>query len=67
MSLRAPSLLFLVTYLQRQGLTYAHLREWATLCQERHSGQVTFELTEGRIRTVHATPSGTRRPQLVHD
>lgn len=67
MSLRTPSLLGLLACLQRHGLTQAQLAAFAALCQAQHSGQVIFQVAEGRIRSVEAVTSERQRARLLHD
>ena len=59
-------MLGLLAVLQQHGLTYAQLGEFAALCRARQSGQVTFQVAEGRIRSVAATTT-RKRLRLVPD
>jgi hypothetical protein len=66
-SLRPLSFLGLIGVLQQHGLTLALVAQWVALCRARHSGAVTFELAEGRIRSLRATPSARQQRRLLHD
>lgn len=65
MSLRAPSLLALVSQLQQHGLTYAQLAAFVAACRAEHSGPVVFQVVRGRIRLIEIQSSAKRR--LAHD
>ena len=67
MSLRAPSVLGLVTTLQQQGLTYAQLLEFVMACQQRHTGQVRFHLAQGHIRMIEVHTRAPEATRLRHD
>jgi hypothetical protein len=67
MSIRAPSVVGLVGYLQTQGLTYAMLRELVRAVRDRHTGEITLRLSHGRIRTVEIQPPARPRRRFVAD
>jgi hypothetical protein len=67
MRLRTLSVLGLFGVLQRHGLSEAMLRTWVEACERQHTGQVTVQLTQGRMRSLETTAISTRRPRLAHD
>jgi hypothetical protein len=65
--LRTLSIIGMLNVLQQHGLTEAMLREWVRACADKHTGQVTFQVTQGRLRSLDVTAVSTRRLRLTPD